>query len=150
MAIHTNYEDNLYQLAAMLKYLQNIIYLDLDPNLFDDKIAADITFHDQMLHELGQRLIMSPQLLQRNELLRLLIIAHRNFNRFLEAVSDPAIKPGHVGIKLYQQCQDLIQQQQATIDQLSSVLYEALAEKTDDSDVISQDEYHCLFQSDSE
>lgn len=83
MPQHVNYADDLYYIHTMVKSLKSGMNLELDPDVFRDKITEDILFIDSVFFRLLTFLKQNDRLIKRQEYLRMLLRALRNYDEFL-------------------------------------------------------------------
>lgn len=83
MPQHVNYADDLYYIHTMVKSLKSGMNLELDPDVFRDKITEDILFIDSVFFRLLTSLKQNDRLIKRQEYLRMLLRALRNYDEFL-------------------------------------------------------------------
>ena len=84
MAKMVHYGDNLFLVGEMIRVLKDGLQLEIDPRLFSEKIATDISFVDRCLDELYESLDASPLLIDRNDHLKSLMRAENLFADLLE------------------------------------------------------------------
>lgn len=91
MAAKINYEDNIFFLTTLTRDLSTGVKLDIDPDVFRDKILEDVLFVDTALIRMYESLQENRRLIRRLEYLRALLRAERVFIDFLEAVTSSSV-----------------------------------------------------------
>jgi hypothetical protein len=90
-----HYEDNLFFLHSILRTIESGLRLDIDPELFRDKILEDVLFVDLMILRIYASLRENDYLIQRTAYLRSLRRTVTAFMTFLDHIlSTPAIFEG--------------------------------------------------------
>jgi hypothetical protein len=84
-----NFDDNLFALTMRIRLIQDLLSLDVDPNLFLQKTMEDIEFIDFTLDTLLKELLDNDRLLERDE-------AFENFSE-LEWRFDQALAKDWIG-----------------------------------------------------
>lgn len=87
VAAHTNYDDDIFFVQALVKSLKAGLTLEIDADLFRDKVIEDILFADGTLARIYQSLDTNRFLVRRAEYLRDLLRAKRAFADFLEEIT---------------------------------------------------------------
>jgi len=150
MAIRTNYEDDIFFLNASIRSLRTGIALDLDTEYFLDRIVNSILFQHDILSKLHTSLKRNVYLIQRTEYLRLLIMAKREFVKFIDDLptsGSSMIDELSPFMAQFQQCRA---QQNEEIIFIQEILDGNDSNSKEQVDIISQDEYQFLFQTEGE
>lgn len=88
MSAKVHYEDDLYYLHALIRHMESSLRLELDQELFWDKLLEDIFFIDATLHRLYTSLKDNTFLLHRIEFLRSLRRTDIAFQGFLQHLQE--------------------------------------------------------------
>ena len=91
MPQQVNYADDLYYIHTMVKSLKSGMNLDLDPDIFRDKITEDIFFIDSVFFRLLTSLKQNRRLIKRQEYLRMLLRALKGYGEFLTDAIDGSL-----------------------------------------------------------
>jgi hypothetical protein len=81
-----NYEDDIFTVALQVRCLQDALKLEVDPELFAERIAGDIGWIDSITGELYRSLRESSLYVRRQEHLKELAKLKRYFSEALDAV----------------------------------------------------------------
>jgi hypothetical protein len=81
-----NYEDDIFTLALQVRCLQDILKLEVDPELFKDRILADIGWLDATIGKLFASLREGALFVKRQEHLKELQKLKRAFTEALDAI----------------------------------------------------------------
>jgi hypothetical protein len=144
MAVKIHYEDDLYFLQSHIKTLQSGIELEIDTDLFGEKIIEDIFFIDGMLLRLFGTLKENPMVLKRREYLRSLLRTKNTFLEFLERLRDsPFGKSEFTGqyLEKLRACED---SNRSDVQQIRQIL-QGHHSQAPDEDVVSQEEFRSLL-----
>jgi hypothetical protein len=150
VAAQTNYEDDAVFLSANLRNLRTSLALDIDSDIFLNKVVQDILFHSDVLNKLYNSLYRNNFLIQRLDLLRLIMLGKHEFIQFIGEIKQldtPFSKDLSAFTPQFLQC---CTNHQADIQAIMIILDGTTAEDAAESDLISPDEYRFLFQPDDE
>jgi hypothetical protein len=86
MTRRINYEDDIFTVALQVRCLQDALKLEVDPELFSDRIAGDIGWIDSITGSLYRSLRESALYVKRKEHLKELAKLKRYFAEALDAV----------------------------------------------------------------
>jgi hypothetical protein len=81
-----NYEDDIFTVALQVRCLQDALKLEVDPDLFADRIAGDIAWIDSITGNLYRSLRESSLYVRRQDHLKELAKLKRYFSEALDAV----------------------------------------------------------------
>jgi hypothetical protein len=87
MTRRINYKDDLFALSLIVRGLRDIARLEVDGDLFADRVADDVSFVDAAAHQVLAGLKGSPFLLNRAEHLRSLQKLLRSLAALLEQLA---------------------------------------------------------------
>jgi hypothetical protein len=88
MTRRINYEDDIFTVALQVRCLQDALKLEVDPDLFADRIAGDIGWIDSITGNLYRSLRESSLYVKRKEHLKELSKLKRYFAEALDTVLD--------------------------------------------------------------
>lgn len=144
-----NYADDLYYIHTMVKSLRSGMNLELDPEIFRDKITEDIFFVDSVFFRMLTSLKQNERLIKRQEYLRMLLRALRGYGDFLtEAIGGELPFSRHL-----RPLEDKFSSVRAHVQEISQEIRELLREereREESSSVISAEEYAFLLQQEEE
>lgn len=87
MAKRIHFEDDIFYLNVLIRTLRDGIELDLDPELFLNRVVDDLTFVDAVATRLLAELTENERLIERNEQLLNLMEAEERFSETLGRVA---------------------------------------------------------------
>lgn len=149
MTSRVNYDDNIFFVHAIVKGMRSGLILDVDPELFKDKVLEDIFFVDSTLMKILSQLRENPKLIRRAEYLKSLLRAE---NAFLEFLSDiiAAERPLAESLAPFShKVRACRSSHQTTRTELQSLLH-GPEDHAPEEDVVSQEELNFLLQEDEE
>lgn len=151
MAIQINYEDDIFLLQTMIKTLRAAVQLEVDADLFRDKIVEDALFIHTTIQKLFRGLYENPRLLRRMEYLRDVMRAKNNLIEALDSCLDEQ-SPLYVHLAAYSGKLRAYRNEQMTdVDDIRALLKRNGDEdETDDEDVVSQEEFLSLLKPDED
>jgi len=88
MTRRINYEDDIFTVALQVRCLQDALKLEVDPELFADRIAGDIGWIDSITGNLYRSLRESSLYVKRKDHLKELAKLKRYFGEALDTVLD--------------------------------------------------------------
>jgi hypothetical protein len=93
-----NFEDNIYIVLTRIRMIRDLLVLDTDADLFQEKTVDDIKFIDHALNVLLGALMANPQLIEREELL-----SHMSELEWqlAEVIEDFLNNPGNMQVEEY-------------------------------------------------
>lgn len=144
MPQHVNYADDLYYIHTMVKSLKSGMNLELDPDVFRDKITEDILFIDSVFFRLLTALKQKDRLIKRHEYLRMLLRALRNYDEFLgETITGSLPFSKHMS-----ELEEKLSAVREHVQEISQEIREILKEESgreDTTSIISPEEYEFLL-----
>lgn len=149
MPQHVNYADDLYYVHTMVKSLKSGMNLELDPGVFRDKITEDILFIDSVFSRLLTSLKQNDRLIKRQEYLRMLLRALRNYEEFLGNTIDGSLPFS----KHLSSLRDKFTAVREHVQEISGEIRDILREESsreDTSSIISAEEYEFLLHQEDE
>jgi hypothetical protein len=143
-----NYEDDIFTVALQVRCLQDALKLEVDPELFADRIAGDIGWIDSITGKLYGSLRESSLYVKRKEHLKELAKLKRYFAEALDTVLDrkaPISEAIMERLPDLQSLRDLHARENAEI----KVFLEGKA-SLDEEHIVSSEELKFLMTSDDE
>ncbi len=86
MTRRINYEDDIFTVALQVRCLQDTLKLEVDPELFKDRIIGDISWIDGIIAKLYQSLRESSLYVKRQDYLRELQKLKRSYVEVLDSL----------------------------------------------------------------
>ncbi len=83
-----NYEDDIFTLSLLVRSLNDMLRLDIDPEFFLRRIESDIAFLDSAINRIYQILSSGPFFVKRHEYLLSMQRLKRSFVDLLGAIAD--------------------------------------------------------------
>jgi alkanesulfonate monooxygenase SsuD/methylene tetrahydromethanopterin reductase-like flavin-dependent oxidoreductase (luciferase family) len=139
-----NYEDDLFALSLVVRGLRDIARLEVDADLFADRLADDASFVDAASVRILSDLRASPFLVHRLEYLRSLQKLLRSLVRLLEELAGGR---SPVAAALAARAADLCSRAGARTrdaDAIETLLQDTAAAAIDDPHVVSEEELRIL------
>ncbi len=146
MAARVNYEDNIFYLSSLIKTLSTGVSLDIDSEIFREKIIEDVAFVHATISRLHDSLRDNVYLIRRMEYMRDLSRAVQLFIEFLEKIDNPetpfyaALAETETTFKRYHDEQQRMQRE------LTRALRSSPSRTEEQEDIIGRDEYRFLFE----
>ena len=101
MTRRINYEDDIFTLSLQVRCLQDTLKLEIDPELFRDRLLGDIAWIDATIGRIYQSLREGSRYVKRKEHLRDLGRLKGTFADTLDALAESAVPfSGHVKDRL--------------------------------------------------
>lgn len=149
MPQQVNYADDLYYIHTMVKSLKSGMNLDIDPDIFRDKITEDIFFIDSVFFRLLTSLKQNRRLIKRQEYLRMLLRALRGYGEFLsDAIEGTLPFSRHLA-----PLEEKFSAVRAHVQEISREIREILKSEggaEEVSSMVSAEEYEFLLQQEEE
>lgn len=142
---HVNYDDNIFLLQSMVKALRSALMLDVDPELFKDKILEDIFFVDSTFMKTFSQLRDNPHLIRRAEHLKALLRAE---TAFVELLNDTISGERPLAESLSPFTDKLRacrRSHEQTLSEIRSIIRDP-EQHSPEEDVVSQQELNFLLQ----
>ncbi len=149
MAIRVHYEDDIFHIVSMIKTISSGIELDIDSDVFGDKVIEDVVFLDRTILTLADSLKENTHLIRRTEYLRSLLRAEKLFVSLLDT-----LVAGHTSftIALADQKSRFVQMRDARLaesDELRTIIENRPAEPHT-PELVSDEEFSFLLRNDEE
>ena len=149
MATRVNYDDNLFYVMTLTRALRSGLHLEIDPDYFRDKVVEDIFFIDRILEQIYEALRTNTFLINRQDHLRDLMRAKRNFADMLDEVLGERIAFSEHLEPFRSKLAGARDQHVRDISDIQRAMENGTTPE-DQQDIVSQDEYRFLFQNDDE
>lgn len=149
MATRVNYDDNLFYLMTLTRALRSGLQLEIDPDYFRDKMVEDIFFIDRTLEQVHEALRINTYLINRKDHLRELMRAKRNFADMLDEILENRFPFSEHLEPFRAKLTGAREQHIRDISDIQKTMDTGAVEE-DQQNIISQDEYRFLFQSDED
>ena len=143
MTRKTNYEDDIFTLGVIVRSLTDILRLEIDPEYFRERVAADIAFVDSAVNRIQDSLGGGSFLLKRNEYLRAIQKVKRSFVDLLDSILDKRVAFAEHLEGLRERYVEMRQAHEMDIAQIRSTLSQS--KSTDEEHIVSADEYKFLL-----
>jgi hypothetical protein len=138
-----NYEDDIFTLALQVRCLQDTLKLEVDPELFQDRILGDIAWIDATIGRLYQSLRDSSLYVKRQEHLKELAKLKRAFAEVLESlVAKRAPFAAHI-LDSLESLRAMRDSQTAEVEQIRALLSSKSA--PDEEHMVSAEELRFLM-----
>ncbi len=140
-----NYGDNLFLLTLILKDLTAAARLNVDPDIFLDKLVEDIFFLDSTIASIHEQLSANPHLLDRLEHMKSLQNVSQAFGRLLGDLRGRRLPLGEHLAHFDEKFELLRQTQDGIVRATSRVIQEASASPPEESRAVSEEELRLLL-----
>ncbi len=148
MAIKINYEDDIFLLQTMIKTLKAAIQLEVDAELFRDRMVEDIHFIHTTVQKLYRTLQENPHLMRRDEYLRAILQTKISFVEVLHACLN-AETPQYVHLAAYAgRVHSHRSEHLQDVEDIRLLLQRGSDEDVRHEDVVSPEEFLSLLQRD--
>jgi len=139
------YDDNIFYLNEIITTIENAIKLEIDSDLYLDKLVEDILFVETTLARLYNSLIENQLLIRRSEHLRRLLRSKQQFCELLERISDGETTIGSNLAPFFPKFQELVSEQRDHIDEIHALLDAHVVATEQSEDMVSQEEFRILM-----
>jgi len=140
-----HYENDLFAVHSMLQTLREAMSLELDFDLFADKIIEDIFFIDGCLERIYTSLKESLHLIQKPDYLRTLMKTKRVFADFLGNVLNGTFFGSELMQSVFSKFSALKTAHLQDIMDIQNELQNAESSPIETEEIISQEEFKYLF-----
>ena len=144
MAEKIYYDDNIFYLNEIISNIDDGIRLDIDTDLFLDKLVEDILFVESALARIYGSLHDNSKLIRRNEHLRRLVRSKLKFSELLEDIVERRVPISENLAPFYPKFIELFHEQQHHLDELRAQL-STNDSAGEDEDMVSQEEIRFLL-----
>ena len=149
MASTVNYDDNLFHIMAITRTLRSGLQLDIDAQLYLDRVVEDLLFIDATLERVHEELRDSRYLINRRGHLRQLMRAKRAYSDLLGEILNGQTAFRVELSRIRSKLEAAHDQQQRDIDEIRDDM-EQVGGEDDQHTIVSQDEFRFLLQNDEE
>ena len=149
MASTVNYDDNLFHIMAITRTLRSGLQLDIDAQLYLDRVVEDLLFIDATLERVHEELRDSRYLINRRDHLRQLMRAKRAYSDLLGEILNGQTAFRVELSRIRSKLEAAHDQQQRDIDEIRDDM-EQVGGEDDQHTIVSQDEFRFLLQNDEE
>lgn len=146
MAQRIHFQDDIYYLSRVVAGVSDAAKIDLDPDLYADKLFDDLKWADRETRRMAGLLVENPRLVERPELMKLLGKAMLSLS---EAASDLAAGSGTLGEALRFGRDELARcakDQRAWVTELRDLVRASFDDGQADTEVVSGDELSELLR----
>ena len=148
MTRRINYEDDIFTVALQVRCLQDALKLEVDPELFADRIAGDIGWIDAISGTLYRSLRESSLYVKRQEHLKELAKLKRYFAEALDAILE---RTAPISEALLERRPDLPAMRDVQVRDVAEIKLFLEGKGTpEDEHIVSQEELKFLMTSDEE
>jgi hypothetical protein len=147
MTRRINYEDDIFTVALQVRCLQDTLKLEVDPDLFRERIASDIAWIDGIIGRLYQSLRESPLYVRRQDHLKELAKLKRAFVEVLDAVAEQKVP---FGVHLAAQAASLRARRDAHALDIDEIGVLVAGGAPDEEHIVSQEELRFLMTSEDD
>ena len=145
MAEKLYYDDNIFYLNEIVANLDDAVRLDIDSDLFLDKVVDDIMFVETTLGRLYVSLNENDLLIRRAEHLKRIMRSKHLFAELLENIIAGNSSLGKNLYPFFPKFKELINEQHAHIDEIQRLLSSSADEAVKNEDMVSQEEFRILL-----
>lgn len=145
MAEKLYYDDNIFYLNEIVANLDDAVRLDIDSDLFLDKVVDDIMFVETTLGRLYVSLNENDLLIRRAEHLKRIMRSKHLFAELLENIIAGNSSLGKNLYPFFPKFKELINEQDAHIDEIQRLLSSSADEAVKNEDMVSQEEFRILL-----
>lgn len=124
--------------------------LEIDQDLFHEKVEEDLFFLNETLQKLQSSLKESPHLIRRAEHLHTLMKTKQQYSDLIEEVLSKKVPFGEHLQDIKERLQVIFTQQRTDITNIHNTLAEETENPQEKEDIISGTEMHFLFTRDEE
>ena len=150
MAEKVYYDDNIFYLNEIIATIDDAVKLDIDSELFLDKVVEDILFVESILARLHGSLSENELLIRRSEHLRRIMQSKQRFTGLLEDILNHRSSIGSELLPFFPKFRELVFEQQRHIDEIRGFLRTSSESAEQNEDMVSQEEFRILMEDASE
>lgn len=145
MAKNIYYNDNLYFISEMITNIHNGIKLDIDSDLFLDKLLDTLFFIDETLKKIYASLVDNERLLKRRQYLKTLLRTENYFTVFLGEVINKQEGISREIQPFTGRIREVHFEHKTMSDNLHNLLRQIIPSDSEGSDMVSEEEFNLLF-----
>ena len=150
MAEKLYYDDNIFYLNEIVSNLDDAVRLDIDSDLFLDKVVDDIMFVESTLGRLYVSLKENDLLIRRVEHLRRIIRSKQLFAELLGNITNGDSSLGKNLYPFFPKFNELISEQHEHVDEIRRLLTTSTTADVQNEDMVSQEEFRILLEDNTE
>ena len=150
MAEKLYYDDNIFYLNEIITTIDDALKLDIDSDLFLDKVVEDILFVESTLARIYGSLSENELLIRRSEHLRRILRSKQKFTELLEDIVQRRVSIGPQIVPFHPKFRELIFEQQRHIEEIRGLLNTSTASVERSEDLVSPEEFRILMEDPSE
>lgn len=139
------YDDNIFYLNEIIRTLSDGVRLDIDTELFLDKLVEDILFVESTLTRLFGSLQNNDLFIKRSENLKKLIRTKSLYADLLESIFLGKVPVSKHLMPFFPKFTDLCEAQRKSINDIQSLLSASVTAVGENTDTVSQEEYRFLL-----
>jgi hypothetical protein len=143
MTKRINYEDDIFSISLLVRSLTDILRLDIDPELFKDRIAGDIAFVDAGINRIYDSLVSGPLFLKRDEHLKGLQRLMRSFTIVLDSIIEKRVPFAEFLVAYQGRHQTMRDAHETHAGEIRSQLSQKISR--DEEHIVSEDEFKILL-----
>jgi hypothetical protein len=144
------YDDNIFYLNEIVSNLDDAVRLDIDSDLFLDKVVDDIMFVESTLGRLYASLKENDLLIRRAEHLRRIMRSKQLFAELLEHITSGNSSLGKNLYPFFSKFNELVTEQQEHIGEIRRLLSTSTTADVQNEDMVSQEEFRILLEDSTE
>ena len=150
MAEKLYYDDNIFYLNEIVSNLDDAVRLDIDSDLFLDKVVDDIMFVESTIGRLYVSLKENDLLIRRAEHLKRIMRSKQLFAELLENITNGDSSLGKKLYPFFSKFRELIDEQHDHTDETRKLLSSSTAAAAQNEDMVSQEEFRILLEDNTE
>jgi hypothetical protein len=138
-----NYEDDIFSLNLFVRNLSDILKLDIDPDLFRERVQGDIAFLDLAINRLFESLEGGPLFLKRDEHLKEMQRLKRSFVALLDSLIDGQAPISQFLLPFHGHFKGMREAHDRDVSNIRSLLSRTASR--DEEHIVSEDEFKILL-----
>ena len=150
MAEKLYYDDNIFYLNEIVSNLDDAVRLDIDSDLFLDKVVEDIMFVESTIGRLYVSLKENDLLIRRAEHLKRIMRTKHLFAQLLENITTGDSSLGKNLYPFFSKFKELIDEQHEHFDEIRRLLSSSTTAPVKNEDMVSQEEFRILLEDNNE
>ncbi len=145
MTKRVNYEDNIFFLDLILKQIKSASKLNMDAEVFYEKIIGDINFLSGTVEKIFISLKMNTQLINRLDYLKNLQKFNGQFIQFLEDTISEELPFFHHMKGHFEEFKSIKENRLQEITEIKEIIIGSLASKEEMEQIVSEEEFKYLL-----
>lgn len=151
MTRRINFEDNLFYLNVILKQVAAGLKLNIDGDLYRERILADLAFANRTLHRLHRSLEANPRMIDRIQVLHRL---QQTMGRFLELLDSLKSAEALPGAAMFEPDQERLAtmrtEREQDVREIREAMRQAGASTAEEEHIVSAEEFRSLLSPEPE